>query len=339
MAEDLKPGQGHGLGEFALIARYFAPLATSPGSLSLRDDCAILAPPEGHELIVTCDTIIEGVHFRPDDPPETVGHKALAVNLSDLAAKGARPYAYLLALTLPERFSPTWLEGFASGLCALQDEAGISLVGGDTTAGPGPLSVTITALGLVPQGYAVLRTGAKIGHKLYVSGSIGDACLGLRLLEDPAVARSWGLAADDAAFLIGRYRRPNPRNALALLIRNFAQAAIDVSDGLVGDIEKLCQVSHVSARIEANRVPLSQPARKAVAQQPSLLKELVAAGDDYEIVAMVPEASAPIFEAEALQAGVEVTAIGDVVAGEGEALLLDQQGVPIELRRKGFAHF
>jgi thiamine-monophosphate kinase len=339
MAKGAGRVEGEHLGEFALIARYFAPLATDAAALSLRDDAAVLRPPESREIVLSCDTIVEGVHFLADDPPETIAHKALAVNLSDLAAKGAKPYVYLLALALPAAPAPTWLEAFASGLRKLQEQAGIALVGGDTTRTRGPLSLTVTALGLVPQGHAVLRLGAKEGDRLYVSGTIGDACLGLRLLQEPALARAWGLLEADSAFVIDRYRRPEPRTDLTLLIRNFAQGAIDVSDGLVGDVEKLAQVSHVSASIETARVPFSAPAQKALQREPGLLATLLTAGDDYEIVAAVPEASAASFEAEAAAKGARLTMIGRIEAPPGGVRVLRPDGEPLQLDRKGFSHF
>lgn len=327
------------LGEFEIIAKYFAPLATDTASLSLRDDAAVLRPPEGQEIVLTCDTIVEDVHFLKDDPPESIAHKALAVNLSDLAAKGAKPYVYLLCLSLPPQPSASWLEAFASGLLALQTHAGISLVGGDTSATPGPLSVSITALGLVPHGHAVLRLGAKQGDRLYVSGAIGDAYLGLRILKQPALGRFWGFAEEETAFVIDRYRRPQPRNDLMLLVRNFAQAAIDISDGLVGDTEKLARVSHVGALIEAARVPFSPVARKALQKEPPLVEALITGGDDYEIVAAVPEASASSFESEARAKGVAMTMIGRLEGPAGEARVLGPGGEIVRLERKGFAHF
>jgi thiamine-monophosphate kinase len=335
------PGRVEGghLGEFELIARYFAPLAKDAAALALRDDAAVLRPPESREIVISCDTVVAGVHFLPDDPPDAIAHKALAVNLSDLAAKGAKPYVYLLALTLPKEPAPDWLEAFASGLRALQEQAGICLVGGDTTRTPGPLAITITALGLVPQGHAVLRLGAKPGDRLYVSGSIGDACLGLRLLKEPALAKAWGLSEEQSAFLIERYRRPEPRGNLALLVRNFAQGAIDVSDGLVGDIEKLAQVSHVGAVIEAARVPFSPAARQALRHEPKLLETLLTAGDDYEIVAAVPESSAGGFEAEAAAKGASVTVIGRIEGQAGEVRVLGPDGKTLTLERQGFSHF
>ncbi|HUU65871.1 MAG TPA: thiamine-phosphate kinase [Methyloceanibacter sp.] len=326
-------------GEFDIIARIFAPLATETGALGLRDDAAVLMVTEGHELVVTCDTLVEGVHFLKDDPADSVGHKALAVNLSDLTAKGSRGHVYTLSLALPPEISTDWLEGFAAGLKEVQDQTGISLIGGDTTATPGPITITITALGLVSHQHAVLRLGAKPGDRLYVSGTIGDAHLGLGLLRDPSLAKTWGLSEDDVAFLVERYRRPGPNNALCLLIRNFAQAAIDVSDGLVGDVEKLCRVSHVGAKIDAARVPFSPAAKKALARAPDLLPVLIGAGDDYEVVAAVSEKSAAGFESEAKAIGASFGLIGEVLSEDEGLTVLDGEGQPIELKHKGFSHF
>jgi thiamine-monophosphate kinase len=204
---------------------------------------------------------------------------------------------------------------------------------------PGPLTITITVLGLVPQGHAALRLGAKPGDRLYVSGSVGDAHLGLRLLGEPALARPWGLSPEDEAFLIDRYRRPVPRNDLALIVRNFAGAAIDVSDGLVGDTCKLAQVSHVGATIEGARVPFSPAARKVLKHVPGLLGTLLTAGDDYEIVAAVPEATAGQFETEAAAKATRFTEIGRIDARPGEVKVVGPDGAPLSLPRLGFSHF
>jgi thiamine-monophosphate kinase len=233
------PGGEAGLGEFELIDRYFAPLAKAPGALGLQDDAAILQAPPGEDLIVTCDALVEGVHFLPDDPPESIGHKALAVNFSDLAAKGAAPLGYLLALSLPDPPSKDWLAGFARGLHALQQEIGTSLLGGDTTATPGPLTIAVTALGAVPAAGAVLRRGAVPGDRIFVSGTIGDAGLGLRLLREPGLAERWKMTEGQRSFLIDRFRRPQARTDLIKTLRAHAHAAIDLSDGLAGDLEKL----------------------------------------------------------------------------------------------------
>jgi thiamine-monophosphate kinase len=213
------------------------------------------------------------------------------------------------------------------------------LVGGDTTAAPGPRSITITALGLVAHGHAVLRHGAKAGAGLYVSGTIGDACLGLRLLTESSIARSWDLTEEEVAFLVDRYRRPIPRMQLVIPLRNFAQGAIDVSDGLVADLEKLAQASHVGAVIEAGKVPLSPAATKVLAREPELLARLLGAGDDYEIVAAVPESNVAAFEAEAKAKGVDITAIGSLTGRSGEVRVVKPDGAPLRLDRKGYAHF
>ena len=331
--------QREGGGEFDIIARYFAPLATNPAALGLLDDAAVLSLPEGQELVATCDTIIAGVHFFTNDPPDTIAFKALATSLSDLAAKGARPHIYLLSVALPERPSPPWLEAFAMGLQAAQESSGIELVGGDTCATLGPLTITVTAIGMLPQGEAVLRRGAMAGDRLYVSGTIGDAALGLRLLLKPELSSAWGLSDEDCAFLVDRYRCPSARSALALPLRQCARAAIDVSDGLVGDTAKLCRASIVNATIEAARVPLSPAAAKAVAKAPELVAELITAGDDYEIVAAMEQTHAGGFEKEAQAHGVTVTAIGEVQAGNGEVTVVDGEGRPLKLVQMGFTHF
>ena len=326
-------------GEFEIIARYFTPLATNPAALGLLDDAALLSIPEGQELAVTCDTITGGVHFLAGDPPDTIACKALAVSLSDLAAKGARPYVYLLSVALPGHCSPSWLESFAKGLQAAQDNSGIALIGGDTCNTLGPLTVTVTAIGMVPQGEAVLRRGAMAGDRLFVSGTIGDAALGLKLLQAPGLEQEWGLSIDESAFLVDRYRCPKPRNALALPLRQCARAAIDVSDGFVGDTMKLCKASGVGATIEASRVPLSPAAGKAVAKEPKLLAELITAGDDYEIVAAMEASHAGTFETEAERHGVTVTAVGEIRDGRGEVEVLDREGRPLKLERNSYEHF
>lgn len=326
-------------GEFEIIARIFAPLARETGALDLKDDAAVLMVSEGHELVVTCDTLVEGVHFLKDDPPRSIGHKALAVNLSDLTAKGARGYVYTLSLALPKGTGTFWIEEFAAGLSDVQAETDISLIGGDTTATPGPPTITITALGLVSHQHAVMRLGAKPGDRLYVSGTIGDAYLGLRLLGEPNLAETWGLTDEDVAFLVDRYRRPAVNNRLAILIRNFAQASIDVSDGLVGDIEKLCRVSHVGASIETARVPFSDAGMKVLAREPSLLPILITAGDDYGVVAAVSEKSGPGFESEAEAAGAVFSMLGTVAEASEGVRAVDAKGQAIALKRKGFSHF
>ncbi|MGI9386049.1 MAG: thiamine-phosphate kinase [Methyloligellaceae bacterium] len=325
--------------EFEIIARIFAPLASESGALELKDDAAVLTVTEGHELVVTCDTLVEGVHFLKDDPPRSIGHKALAANISDLTAKGARGYVYTLSLAVPKKIGTDWLEEFAAGLGEVQDRTGISLIGGDTTAATGPPVITITAMGLVSPEHAVTRLGAKPGDRLYVSGTIGDAYLGLKLLQEPDLAQDWRLLGEDVAFLVDRYRRPALNNELALLVRNFAKAAIDVSDGLIGDIEKLCRASHVGARVETAAVPFSAAAKKALVAEPELLPDLITAGDDYVVVAAVSEKSSQAFESEAEAHDGDFTGLGEIAdLGDG-VQAVDERGQVLSLKRKGFSHF
>src|ERR1051325_6240577 len=210
-------------GEFALIAQLFAPLAIAPGAFGLTDDAALVTPPPGCDLVVTADALVEGVHFLTDDPPDSIAKKALRVNLSDLAAKGAAPMGYLLVLSLPSRVDMTWLRPFAAGLAEDQQSFGPSLLGGDTTSTPGPLTIAITAFGQVPTGSMIRRAGAKAGDLVFVSGTIGDGGAGLACLKGECAS----LGSDEREYLIRRYRLPEPRLKLGQALRGVASAALD----------------------------------------------------------------------------------------------------------------
>jgi thiamine-monophosphate kinase len=324
-------------GEDSLIARYFKPLATVPGAFGLDDDAAILNP-SGDDVVVTTDAIIEGVHFLPDDPPDTIARKALRVNLSDLAAKGAEPAGFVLTLAL-RGVDDAWLTPFAHGLGSDAGLFGCPLLGGDTVSTPGPLMISITAFGRVPAGKMIHRSGAKPGDRIVVTGTIGDAMLGLDILKGGAVAAA---LADDAAakaMLVGRYRVPQPRSALAEAVRDQASAAMDVSDGLAGDLAKLCAASGVSAVIDAPSIPLSAPVAALLARSLVGIGAIASGGDDYEILCAIPENRFEAFAEAANTAAVAITSIGTVIAGASGPRFLDGQGGEIALPRFSFSHF
>jgi thiamine-monophosphate kinase len=322
--------------EDSLIARYFKPLATDPGAFDLTDDAAILKP-SGDDLVVTTDAIVEGVHFLSNDPPDTIARKALRVNLSDLAAKGATPAGFVLTLALcaPD---DAWLTAFARGLGGDATQFGCPLLGGDTVSTPGPVMISITAFGRVPQGKMVRRSGARPGDRVVVSGTIGDAALGLDILKGGATATV--LADDPTArqMLIERYRIPQPRVALANAIRDHASAAMDVSDGLAGDLAKLCAASVVSAAIDVASVPRSG-LLVFTTNYDAFLEAALSGGDDYEILCTIPENRFEAFEQAAQLAGVAVTSIGTVIAGAGVPKFIDAGGGELALRRLSWSHF
>lgn len=339
--------------EFARIARLFRPIATrTPEALDLRDDAALLDPPSGKELVVTTDAIVAGVHFLPADPPELVAAKLLRVNCSDLAAMGARPYAYFLTMNLPDGLDESWLDSFAAGLAADLGLLGGALMGGDLTGTPGPITLSLTAIGTVPRGCALHRSGAQPGDELFVSGTIGDAALGLRLLEGTLILPepAW------RGYLIDRYRRPQPRLALGQRLHGLARAVMDVSDGLAADPGHLCRASGgVRAVIETANVPMSPAATAAIAANPSLFALALSGGDDYELLFTVPsDASGEVAElAAALH--LPLTRIGwieqqpaEETHGEPDASdadpaqlvrLVGAEGEPITLDHSGYRHF
>ncbi|KJC58902.1 thiamine-monophosphate kinase [Bradyrhizobium sp. LTSPM299] len=324
-------------GEDSLIARYFRPLATDPGAFNLDDDAAALKG-AGEDIVVTTDAIVEGVHFLPGDPPETLARRALRVNLSDIAAKGAVPAGFVLTLAL-RGADEAWLKPFAQALGEDAARYGCPLLGGDTVSTPGPLMISITAFGRVPEGRMVHRSGAHAGDRVVVTGTIGDAALGLDVLTGGPVAAA--LAGDDAAkeMLASRYRLPQPRNALAKIVRNYASAAMDVSDGLAGDLAKLCAASRVTAVIDVQSIPLSPAASALLARKVIGIETLVAGGDDYEILCAIPNNRIDAFTREARQAGVAVTAIGGLIAGSSPPSFLDAQGRELALKRLSYSHF
>ena len=326
-------------GEDRLIARFFRPLARDPGALGLGDDAAILTPPAGCSLVITTDAIVGGVHFFPEDPADAIGRKALRVNLSDLAAKGAQPSGFLMSLALPAGIGEDWLAAFARGLAADVEHYRCPLLGGDTVKSPGAVMVSSAAFGSLPHGTMVRRGGAEPGDAVFVTGTIGDAALGLRLRHDAAAARRFDLSEPDRDHLLARYLLPEPRNALAEVVRSHATAAMDVSDGLAGDLAKLCRASGLSAEIDAGKVPLSDAAGKMLAADTALIESVLTGGDDYEIVCTVPAARGAAFRSAAAAASVPVSEIGRIVAGDGPPRFLDRQGRLLDFARSSFSHF
>jgi thiamine-monophosphate kinase len=325
-------------GEAALI-RLLAPLAgAAPGAFGLADDCALIGVEPGTQLVLKTDPVAEGVHFFGEDAPEDIGWKALAVNASDLAAKAAQPLGYLMALSFPQAPTVAWLKGFAAGLEAAQAAFGCHLLGGDTDRRPGPISITITMLGTVEAGGMVRRGTARPGDVLFVSGTLGDAYLGLALRKDAALSGRWGLAREEAHHLIGRFLRPQPRLALASALRAHASAAMDVSDGLAKDLARMCSASGCAGRVRLADVPLSAAAAKAVAADQALAVGMVTAGDDYEVLAAVPAANADAFRSRAVGDGIPVSAIGCMHPGSG-VVIEGGEGQPLALDHLGWDHF
>lgn len=311
--------------EFALIGKYFRPLAGPPG-LDLSDDAAIFSPPAGRELVVAADAMVAGVHFLPDDPPETIGRKLLRVNLSDLAAMGAEPLGYLMTIAVPRETPENWFAGFAAGLAADQAAFGVSLFGGDTSATLGPVSLSLTILGHVAARAAVRRNGARPGDGLWVTGTIGDGALGL-------LARQ-GRIPDPDGFLTERYRLPQPR--LGLAIGGIASAALDVSDGLLQDAGHLCRAGGLAVEIAAAAVPLSAAARAAGPEWRDLC---LTGGDDYELLLAVPPEREAALLLAAERAATPVTRIGQFAAGPPGVTLRDAAGAHPSLSRGGWSHF
>jgi len=316
--------------EFALIARHFRPLA-GEGALDLGDDAALLTPPAGQQLVLAADALVAGVHFLPDDPPGMIARKLLRVNLSDLAAMGAAPLGYLMTTAFTRGTPDTWIADFVAGLADDQQRFGLAVLGGDTVATPGPACFSLTIIGTVPPGQALHRRGARIGDDIWVSGSIGDAALGLRVLQGK-------LPADAEGHLAQRYRLPEPRLALGQALRGVARAAMDVSDGLVQDLGHLCRAAGCGAEITADAVPLSPAARAALAADAALLPLILTGGDDYELLFAAAPEDAEAVQAASIKAGMPVVRIGRFIAGDG-VVVRDGSGATITLPQGGWSHF
>jgi thiamine-monophosphate kinase len=322
-----------GLGEFGRIRRYFAPLA-GLGALDLTDDAALVDCQPGYRLVVTVDQAVEGVHFLPDDPPEMIAKKLLRRNLSDLAAMGATPRHYLLTSALPAARDDDWVRRFAEGLAEDQHHFGIALLGGDSTSTPGPIALTLTAIGQVAAGREIRRGGAKPGDRVWVSGTIGDAFLGLKVLRGDYA----GLAPAHRAALAARFQLPEPRTELGPCLAGIAHAMIDVSDGLLADLGHDCETSGVGATVELPRVPLSPAARAAIAVDAALHPVLATGGDDYELLFAAPPEADDEIGSLSQSLSLPITEIGAIAAGEG-VRLVDGAGREIPVETPGWRHF
>jgi thiamine-monophosphate kinase len=322
-------------GEFEVIAELFAPLSKGePGAFALTDDAAALRPKPGHDIVLTTDAIVAGVHFLPGDPASTIAQKALRVNLSDLAAKGAKPRAYMLTAALPDTAGDVWLKAFAEGLKHDQKKFGLTLIGGDTVATPGPLTLNVVAIGEVAHGKMLRRAHAKAGDDIWVTGAIGDAALGLRVLRDEDL----GLSERHSASLIARYRVPEPRVAAGQAILGIAHACLDVSDGLIADCGHMAEASKVAIELRAADIPLSPAAQAAIANGRANLADLLTAGDDYELAFAAAPAHRARLTALAAKLKIRFTRIGKAVKGKG-VRVYGPDGAAMELDRTGFTHF
>ena len=324
-------------GEFELIERYFVPLSSgAAGSFGLRNDAAVLDIAPGHRMVASVDCMIAGRHFLPGDPPASVARKLLRVSLSDLAAMGAVPRAYLLSASWPEDIEEAWIADFCEGLAGDQDHFGVTLVGGDTTATPGPMTLSLTALGELGKGRALDRGSLRPGDDLYLSGSLGDAHLGLRALRGELE----GLPAGLRDQLVERYRCPQPRVSLgpALLAEGLVASALDVSDGLAQDLGHLLAASGVGARIQLSEIPVSAAARSALEVLGEPPEILLSGGDDYELLFAAAPENRERLRHLSDRLSLAVTRIGQVSAGS-ELTVLDAAQRPVALKAKGWAHF
>ncbi len=304
-----------------LIRTYLAPLARAhEGAYDLRDDCAVLSPKPGMDLVITTDAIAAGVHYFPDDRPEDIAWKALAVNVSDLAAKAARPIVYQMALSFPDAPTHDVMQRFAAGLAEAQAAFGLVLSGGDTDRRPGPASITITAVGEVPAGFRLTRDGARPGDAIFVTGTLGGAACGLKLRRGDEDARAWPLSTAERAELVACYLRPAPRLDAAPLLRTYATAAMDLSDGLAKDLGRLAAAASAGAVVERERLPLAPPVRRLMSLDAATLDRVLSGGDDYEVLFTAPPNCETAICQDAAAAGIAVTRIGTMRSEPGLSL-------------------
>ena len=322
------------LDEFGLIESYFAPLSAK-GAFNLKDDAALIATNPDEELVITQDAVAEGIHFFADDPADVIAQKALRVNLSDLVAKGAKPVSFSLALGIGNNTDENWIADFANGLARDCQRFGISLNGGDTFRTGAGVIVSITAIGTVPQNTYTSRLGASVGDHLYVTGTIGNAALGLLGRQ----GKDLGLPEADTQFLTDHYLLPQPRLQCIDVIRQYASASMDISDGLVADIGKLCAASKTGFRLETDKIPFTHAVQSAIARNSKLLQTAITGGDDYEILFAVPPSHVEKMANIDLDLKLRVTPLGTLLEEAAGVTVVDRDGSPLHLEYAGYNHF
>ncbi|ABK42690.1 thiamine-phosphate kinase [Magnetococcus marinus MC-1] len=330
------------LGEFGVIQHIFAPIQSKQGEgvqLGIGDDAACLVVPRTQDLLATTDTMVEGIHFSSDADPYLLGQKALAVNLSDIAAMGGLPRWYLLSMAVPNRTSQSWLEEFARGVKAASEMFHVALVGGDTVRSNAKIVITVQMLGLIGQHRAVARSGAQVGDRLYLSGTLGDSAFGLAHLLGKLPA----MLADDVSYLSRRHHLPEPRIQLGMALQDaaLAHACIDVSDGLLADLQHICEASQVSAVVDVEKLPFSESAQRVIAQYGrSALELALTGGEDYELLFAISPGAADQVEKIVHQVGVSLVEIGEVVGvGERPGVVVRQGGEVLSIAQSGWTHF
>jgi len=315
-------------GEFDLISKYFKPLA-GPEGLDLSDDASCVRGSSNHDLIVTKDILVEHVHFRNEDPADLLAHKALAVNVSDCVAKGAQPNLYWLGLALPASIDDAWMEGFSKGLNGAQTLYGCHLAGGDTCITDGPMVISVTLLGAIPTGKMVTRSGAKCGDDIYVTGTLGDAALGLWCLEK----QTGGMKT-----LVSAYQKPMPPFKFGIALSSISNSSADISDGLIADATHISQASNVGMLIHKDDLPLSKQGGQLLRREPDLWSKVWSGGDDYQIVFTASKGERVNVLDLAMKTGTQVTIIGEVISEQG-VQLLDKGGQLVQVTHGGYTHF
>ncbi|GAA6212364.1 thiamine-phosphate kinase [Hyphomicrobiales bacterium 4NK60-0047b] len=327
------------LTETSFIKTYLKPLCSSKGSLSLSDDAAILNPDPQQDIIISKDILIAGQHFFEIDDPKDIAYKALAVNLSDIAAKGAKPLSFMLGIAFPEAPGAKWAESFVQGLKMAMQQFDLSLLGGDTTGTKGPLVVSITIFGQIEKGRMVKRSGANIGDQIYVSGTLGDAALGFKLRADKEETKSWSLKNEEKVELLDRYLKPKPRCVLSKIIKEYASSSMDLSDGIVADLEKLCAASNCGAVIDYDQIPVSKPAQKLFFEDKVLKSHCLGWGDDYEILCTIPQKDSEVFANTLRTIEIPMTNIGQIESIEHGVIYRNENGGELSLKGQKFSHF